>query len=200
MCKPAPFVLTADRVLWSRSSDSHEDIIRENYLDDTTNPPTILRVEITPKNEQWTDPPDAWVYRVDQDIMPAWHDAINDEARARAELPRWTDARLIIGRRAEVWAGGTAKVGAGGTAVVRAGGTAVVWDGTVISYGEASVQLFGSKAVWVDRSGSVPVCTVGGPDSPAPGARSPGVGSGGLYPAEPASPHPPPPMPRTVRR
>jgi hypothetical protein len=60
MCRPASIVLTKDRALWSRHSDSHEDIICENSLLDDANPPDILRVEVVPPGGNWLAPLSKW--------------------------------------------------------------------------------------------------------------------------------------------
>ena len=87
MCNFASFVLTKDKVFWSETTDSHEGIIREFKLaQDGARGPNILRVEITPpKLIDWNNL-GAWIYRIDQDIMPEWHDPKADEARAREAL------------------------------------------------------------------------------------------------------------------
>src|ERR1035441_3670526 len=85
MCRVASFILSKDREFWSKTSDSHEEIIAENKLvADGATGPNILRVEVSPA-ATW-HPLSSWVYRVDQDILPKWADAAKDEARARAAL------------------------------------------------------------------------------------------------------------------
>jgi hypothetical protein len=90
VCKFASFVLTKDRELWRRESDSHNDIISSHGLhEDGARGPNILRVEIIPGPDlkRWTDYR-LWKYRIDQDTMPAWFDPKADEQRARAALLR----------------------------------------------------------------------------------------------------------------
>jgi hypothetical protein len=88
MCKFASFVLTKDGEFWLPSSNSHTDIIQHFGLhEDGSRGPNVLRIEIVPgpKIKHWKDYKN-WVYRIDQDIMPAWSDAQADEKRARAAL------------------------------------------------------------------------------------------------------------------
>ena len=88
MCNFASFVLTKDKVLWLPDTDSHEQIIKQHNLHaDGTLGPNVLRVEIVPgpKITRFNDFKN-WVYRVDQDIRPAWFDATCDEKRVRAAL------------------------------------------------------------------------------------------------------------------
>jgi hypothetical protein len=90
MCKFASFVLTRDKELWLPDSNSHEEIIARNSLHaDGTHGPNIVRVEIIPGPNiiRFDDYPN-WVFRFDQDVFPAWHDAKESEARARAALLR----------------------------------------------------------------------------------------------------------------
>jgi len=77
-------------------TDSHEDIIAEHNLhQDGVRGPNVLRVEVTPPNGDFSTDSSEWKYRLDQDIMPAWHDAEKDETRARLALKDWIAARVI---------------------------------------------------------------------------------------------------------
>ena len=97
MCRPASMVLTKDAVLWSRRSESHEDIIREYELHaDGVGGPNLLRVELTPAGNDYRLPLDEWAFRCDQDIMPPWFDAEPDVARARNALPDWLAAKVVL--------------------------------------------------------------------------------------------------------
>ena len=90
MCKFASFVLTKDRVFWSEKSESHTDIIEENDLHEIgAQGVNIVRVEISPtdKIKKWPSLK-AWAYRVDQDLLPSWHDSVNTEKRTREALKR----------------------------------------------------------------------------------------------------------------
>lgn len=106
MCNPASFVLTKDRVFWSMFSDSHETIIEEFGLHESSRllEPNILRLEITPpivmnkycdKRPNFAAPLDTWNYKVDQDIMPPWYDAETAKVRATMALKEWYDARVF---------------------------------------------------------------------------------------------------------
>ena len=90
MCKFASFVLTKGEEFWSDKSDSHEAIIVEHGLhSDGAHGPNILRVEISPTDKIKIWPSlKAWAYRVDQDRMPEWFDALECEKRTRAALVR----------------------------------------------------------------------------------------------------------------
>ena len=90
MCKFASFVLTKGEEFWSDKSDSHEAIIVEHGLhSDGAHGPNILRVEISPTDKIKIWPSlKAWAYRVDQDKMPEWFDALECEKRTRAALVR----------------------------------------------------------------------------------------------------------------
>jgi hypothetical protein len=90
MCHPASFVLTRDSVFWSKTSNSHNAIIREHGLcEDVVYRPTLLRVEISPDNGDYTRPMSEWTYHIDQDFLPMWVDKINDEMRVRAAMLEW---------------------------------------------------------------------------------------------------------------
>ena len=90
MCKFASFVLTKYRELWLPESDSHTEIIERYGLHaDGSTGPNIVKVEIVPgpKIKKFSDYRN-WVFRVDQDVLPAWHDPKETEARTRAALRR----------------------------------------------------------------------------------------------------------------
>jgi hypothetical protein len=85
MCKFASFVLTKDRVFYSRNSSSHNDIISEHDLHEgTIGRVNIVKVEISP-TKSWADLA-TWSYKVDQDMMPKWFDATDCERRTREAL------------------------------------------------------------------------------------------------------------------
>jgi len=97
MCRPASMiVLPGHKVHWSRSSDSHEDQIRELDLDDTTAEPNFVRVEIVPPDGDLRRPLAEWQYRVDQDFRPRWYRAEHGESAVRAALTGWACARLAL--------------------------------------------------------------------------------------------------------
>ena len=75
MCEPASFVLTRDKVFWSRKTDSHTEIIAEFGLhEDGARGPNVLKVEITPPGGDMRKPLAEWIYHIDQDIKREWAD------------------------------------------------------------------------------------------------------------------------------
>jgi hypothetical protein len=99
MCNFASFVLTKDSIFWCDESDSHEDIISENSLHaDGVAGPNVLRVEVSP-TKNVTDLMDfaSWQYKVDQDIMPGWFDAVTCETRTREALQERFKRGLKVG-------------------------------------------------------------------------------------------------------
>ncbi len=95
MCKPASFVITKDRIYWSRTSDSHEEIIREFKLNaDGIGGPNIVRAEIAPPKSDLSLPLKQWEYKLDQLIWPKWYDAKTAERECRVELKAWKKAKL----------------------------------------------------------------------------------------------------------
>jgi len=84
MCIPASFVLTKDHIFFSKISNNHENIIRENNLTvDGLRGPNIVRVEIVPTNDDYTLPLEYWIYAVDQNILPDWYDEKRDQQRTK---------------------------------------------------------------------------------------------------------------------
>jgi len=105
MCRPASFVLTKDKVLWLPGTNSHEEIIEQYKLNDRTNKPDFVRIEIAPPTNnyipQYDAPLSRWIYKIGQDYLPPWYVPEVDEKRAREELPAWYGAH-IIGQNTDV--------------------------------------------------------------------------------------------------
>ena len=156
MCREASFVISRNRIFWSRESDSHEDIIQEFglvHLD--TDPPGFVRVELTPLNNDFRLPISEWKFRVDQDIVPDWWNPEWGEEQVRETAIDWLACKVLLpgqiikelrdkiftvyGTVQEVWGGGT-----------------------VIAYTHLSPSILKSpNAVLVDRSCDVVRCYTG---------------------------------------
>jgi hypothetical protein len=88
MCNFSSFSLTKDSEIWWHT-ESHADIDEHWQLHvDGARGPNVLHVEITPPDDNPKAPLNQWVYRVDQDVFPEWHDPVESERRARAALAR----------------------------------------------------------------------------------------------------------------
>ena len=107
MCKPASFIITEDKVFWSKKTDSHEDIIKEFCLIECdrnggNGKPMLVRVEICPPDEDYKQPLKEWVFKTDQndDLLPDWYDAKEAEKRTRRILKDWLKAKVILPHQA----------------------------------------------------------------------------------------------------
>jgi hypothetical protein len=162
MCQFASFILTKNKVCWSSNSDSHEEIICENGLENLDGEiPNLVRVEILPNEESLSDL-DTWNFVLDQDRLPDWtfegDPGLEERARKalkrRAQEEKWfmeeTGQFVQVGYKGTARAGdyGTAKAGHYGTAIADyegiaqtgyAGTAKVGHEGTAIagSYGTA---------------------------------------------------------------
>ena len=87
MCEFASSVITRDKEFYLPNSNSHSEIIRHfglNEFSDVTGP-HIVKIEITPNKRIKTWPSlDQWNYRIDQDILPIWHEENPDDTKTRA--------------------------------------------------------------------------------------------------------------------
>jgi len=162
MCEFASLVVAKKSVHWCME-DSHEKIIEEHNLTaDGVRGPNIVRVEIVPPDRDPSRPLDEWIYRIDQDLLPNWHDAEDTERRARGALIDLVAARVFLTGEHEVGPGyfvaaGDARL-ASGSASVRASGSASVeasGSASVEAYGSASVRASGSASVEASSSASV---------------------------------------------
>jgi hypothetical protein len=143
MCKPASFVVTKDRIYWSKSSDSHEDIIKENDLKESNIRSEIqfVRVEICPPGGDFRMPLEKWRYKTDQDLLPEWYVEPEEEKRVRDILPEWLKAKVILPeqtvteiRKPMVAIYGTVKYIDGGTVKYIDGGTVKYIHGGTVEY------------------------------------------------------------------
>ena len=173
MCNPASFVLTKDRVFWSKKTDSHAEIIKEFSLCESirnesaaTSESCTLKVEIVPPRSGAFDAPlNEWVFRIDQDITPKWFDAVEDEKRARSALAEW--AKIALVREGEMRdvregdnilaiCGGTVGTIWGGNVGTIYGGTVgTIWGGNVEAIEGGNVGRIGDGTVGTIRGGNV---------------------------------------------
>ena len=150
MCRPASFVVTKDRVYWSKSSDSHEDIIKENDLEESNIRSEIqfVRVEICPPGGDFRMPLEKWRYKTDQDLLPEWYVESEEEKRVRAVLPDWLKSNVVLPdqsvaeiRKPMVAIYGTVKSIDGGTVgYIRGGTVESIRGGTVKSIDGGTVE------------------------------------------------------------
>lgn len=160
MYRPASFVLTRDRVFWSRKTDSHESIIEEFGLNqDGVRGPNIVRVEVVPPDGDMRRPLAEWLFVFDQDMVPDWCDKADCERWARESLTEWAKAKLVIDatievRDAQVYAHGSSTVTAYGRSTV----TACEDQSTVICLCVQPVRPSSPLAVVIDKTGDKVVC------------------------------------------
>lgn len=93
MCHFKSALVLKDRV-FVPDYDSHEDMIQELSLNDDTNTPNFVRVELSPVSFSHKDilALSDWTYLVDQDYLPRWYVPSYDEQRVRAAISKWFDA------------------------------------------------------------------------------------------------------------
>ena len=73
MCQFFSAVITKDKILYDLNSDSHEIIIENNNLDDTTLKPDFIRVEYIPTDYNiFNHDVNNWKLKIDQDLIPDW--------------------------------------------------------------------------------------------------------------------------------
>ena len=181
MCRPASFVLSKDKVFWSKSTDSHEDIIEEfELVVSVASKITILRVEITPPNGDMREPLEKWSFKVDQDIRPKWFELDKDQTRARAALTKWYAYRVMLDGNRELsgndhvyclggelilFGNSSADMYGNSSAVMRENSSAFMWDNSsavmdgnrraVMRGNSSSVMHGNSSAVMWDNSSAV---------------------------------------------
>jgi hypothetical protein len=142
----ASFIVTKKQVYWSKTTDSHEEIIKEFGLaeQDVRNEYIFVRVEIAPVNGDYKTPIEKWVYKLDEtntDYLPEWYDAKVVEKRCRIALKDWHKACVLPANKTiENLTGnfkivfGTIQCVSGGTIQCVCGGTIQRVDGGTIQY------------------------------------------------------------------
>ena len=157
MCAPASMILTKDSVLWSKTTDSHEEIIREFGIRDAVGGvPQIVRVEITPPHGNFEAPAKDWTYKLDQDHVPAWYEAEEGERRTREALPAWIAEKIVLRSETIVSLSAGIKLAVyGQVRTVRGNGqVGTVWDngkvGTVWDNGQVR-EVWGNGQVGTVR-------------------------------------------------
>ena len=143
MCNPASFAITkTGRVLWSKKTDSHSEIIAEHKLREdrrgSSGEPTdtlFVKVEINPPklaNGQFNfaAPLSKWQYVLDESRAPDWYDAKKVERIARTALKDWAKSKLHLKGHRVVQDGDTVFI-CGGTAEVKGGKVVMMCGGTI---------------------------------------------------------------------
>ena len=116
MCQIKSGIVLKDKIFCPLDYDSHEDMIKELKLDDTTMNPNFVRVEIIPKdNNVFNHNLDNWQFKVDQDLIPKWFDKEEAEVLMKKELQKWFKERFIFGKKDSInrgrwFLGGSAQV------------------------------------------------------------------------------------------
>jgi len=95
MCNSASFIVTQNDVFFSKYSDSHEDIISENKLNDKTDTPDFVRIEISPKDNDYRTPIESWIFKTDQDFLPEWFNIQEAEIACRDKINEWAKTHII---------------------------------------------------------------------------------------------------------
>jgi hypothetical protein len=180
MCNPASFVVTKDRVFWSKIHDQHRLIIEENKLHEFgVRGPNIVKIEITPPIDG-SNPElfDNWVYTLDQTETPDWYDAKSTEALCRAEIPKWAKFHVVKSGR-HIVDGNRSLVILSGSRV-----HVVLSGGMLLSYGSSApkVDAMSGGKLWSYGSSAPKVDALSGGELRSYGSSAPKVDamSGGM--------------------
>jgi hypothetical protein len=117
MCKIKSGIVLKDRVFCPLDYDSHEEMLKELKLDDKTDKPDFVRVEIVPKDGNiFNHDLKNWVLKVDQDYKPEWFSEKFAEEEMKGALEVFFKERFITsGKIGEInqgrwFLGGSAQV------------------------------------------------------------------------------------------
>jgi hypothetical protein len=99
MCNFLSGIITRENCLVSAVHDSHESLIKENGLDDTTSIPDFVRVELLPDDDVITDAIKKWHLKVDQDLIPDWFNREISEIRMISELKKQINVCVLINKK-----------------------------------------------------------------------------------------------------
>ena len=155
MCEMASFVITSEKIFWSKKTDSHEEIIREfGIQQDGIRGPNIMRVEVVPPRYNYLLPINKWVYKTDQDIIPEWYEEEKYKPMVMEYLRDWV-AQKIITADCEKTNGNYIVVS--GRVILRGSSSAVLWGSSSAELRDSSsAELWGSSSA-VDRRKNITV-------------------------------------------
>ena len=104
MCEPASFVVVkvggSYVAYWSKKSDSHEVIKKENNLleldktDNVRGDYRLIPIEITPPERDYRLPLEKWVFR--PEVSPEWANMEDVEVACRVQLKDWLAAKVVL--------------------------------------------------------------------------------------------------------
>jgi hypothetical protein len=95
MCRQASFIITKERIFFSKVSDSHSKILEEFDITGEH-----VAVEISPKDNDYRLPLKDWQFRIDSNFpLPEWWNEKWGEQITREELPKWAKYHLFRNRK-----------------------------------------------------------------------------------------------------
>jgi hypothetical protein len=99
MCQFKSGIVTKKDVLWLLDSESHEDIIKEFKLNDKTQSPDFVRVEMLPIDGNiFNHDLGNWKLKVDQDFKPEWFSEKEAQELMIKPLTTTFNERFVIGK------------------------------------------------------------------------------------------------------
>ena len=99
MCQIKSGIVLKDRVFMPLDYDSHEEMVEELKLNDSTKEPQFVRVEVTPKDgDIFNHNLKNWELQIDQDLIPKWFNKNQSEKEAKEKLKEWFETRFAIGK------------------------------------------------------------------------------------------------------
>jgi hypothetical protein len=138
MCNFKSGIWTRKGMLYSLDYDSHEKLIIDNNLDDTTLSPDFVRIEIIPINNMIEDYGDVgkWRLKIDQDCLPKWFTKSNRlecDSESEKMLRDVWDKRFITKNIDGISNGNYYVLSGGVVQTVQSGGVVRnVWSGGVV--------------------------------------------------------------------
>lgn len=98
MCNFKSGIILKDRV-YIPSHDSHQKMLEELGIEDTRENAerVFVRAELVPANGDKFSEPDAWSFKVDQDIIPEWFVEEFDKQRTIEGVKEWMKGHVFAG-------------------------------------------------------------------------------------------------------
>jgi hypothetical protein len=157
MCKFKSALVLKNKVFMPYDYDSHEQMIDELKLNDKTNSPEFVRVEIVPiDNNIFNHDLKNWQMKVDQDFRPDWFSEKFAEKEMKEELQKFFAERFVIGRTLAEIKEGKFFVGSGGTIQNVSGGTIQdVRGGTIQNVRGGTIQDVWGGTIQNVRGGTI---------------------------------------------
>ncbi len=164
MCQFKSFIVTKDKILYSLQDESHTAILEENNINDESDSPEFVRVELVPKDNIFNLDLTTWELSIDQDFKPDWFFKEIEEPKIRkimedVIIPEqiFINKKNVVIKDKKVFCKNSSVTARGNSSVVARENSSVTArenssveaykNSSVIAWGNSSVTAWGNSSV-----------------------------------------------------